>query len=254
MKLHPCTWIAAALLTACGSPKQDQLTTSDSTVAATASTPEENTLTDAEKSQGWKLLFNGTSMDGWRTYKNLENDSWEIAEGALHCKAFNDNAENKRADLITTEQFDNYEFTFDYKLSAQANSGIIYRVTEEFNQPYESGPEFQLIDDEGAPGELQKWQMSGACYDMFVPGAERKLNPAGTWNSGKLVVDGNHVEHWLNGVKVVEYELQSEEWKKRKATSKWKDASGYGLAKKGHIDLQDHGNEVWFRNLKVRAL
>jgi len=130
---------------------------------------------------------------------------------------------------------------------------VIFRSTEEFEQPYLSGPEYQIIDDKGYPGKLKDSQHTAANYDMHVA-TNATTKPVGEWNSSKIIVNGNHVEHWLNGTKVLEYELGSADWKKRKKDSKWNDAKGYGAAKKGHIDLQDHGSEVWFRNILIREL
>jgi hypothetical protein len=248
--------LGSAIILSCGAPKQDHLSTNDSTAVRKDSVESSplNRLTPEEVQNGWKLLFDGKTMQGWRVYKNMENDSWEVKDGTLHCKPFRENETNKRADILTVDQYENFELAFDWMISPQGNSGVMFRVTEEFDQPYASGPEYQVIDDEGYPGDLQKGQLSGANYDMHFPAAETKVNPPGDWNESKLVVNNNHVEHWLNGLKVVEYELFSDEWKKRKAQSKWKDFPGYGMAKKGHIDLQDHTNEAWFRNIKIKPL
>ncbi|MBY0434442.1 MAG: DUF1080 domain-containing protein [Cyclobacteriaceae bacterium] len=208
-----------------------------------------NQLTDQQKADGWKLLFNGQNNDGWRAFKNNENDSWEVVDGTLHCKA----TAEKRSDIMTADQYTNFELAFDWKISAKGNSGVMFRVTEEFDVPFATGPEYQVIDDKDYPGELKPAQLSGANYDMH-PAGEKKLNPAGEWNSARLIVNGNHVEHWLNGAKVVEYELSSDDWKSLVAASKWKDFPGYGLAPKGHIDFQDHGNEVWYRNIMIKEL
>ena len=235
--------LVVLVLSACGTKKTE-------TVAESAPL---NQLTEQQKAEGWKLLFDGQSTNGWRMFKNAENDSWEVIDGTLHCKPFNDAAENKRADLMTSDQYENYELAFDWKISAQGNSGVIFRVTEEFDVPYASGPEYQVIDDVGYPGELKEENKSGGTFDMYIP-QNKTMNPVGEWNSSKLVVNGNHVEHWLNGKKVVDYDLGSDDWKKRVAASKWKDFPGYGLAKSGHIDLQDHGNEVWFRNMMIKTL
>lgn len=248
---------AVALFCACSAPRNDEQQNVDSAAVennGAIAVDSSNSLSPAEKTDGWKLLFDGKTLSGWRFYKNKTNNSWEVADGMIHCKPFAENGTNERSDLITEEQFSNYELVFEWKISPQGNSGIIYRITEEFEHPYLSGPEFQLIDDEGYPGDLQEWQQTGACYDMFNPAKNNKINAPGEWNSSKLVVNGNHVEHWVNDVKLVEYELNSDEWKKRKEQSKWKDAKGYGQAAKGHISLQDHQNEVWFRNIKIKLL
>lgn len=241
-------WIVFSLMVmfSCGTQKQEQ------TSAYNEDAPENN-VAPGEAAEGWYSLFDGTSMRGWRTFRNQQNDSWEVADGALHCKPFKDNETNLRSDLITNEQYENFEFAFDWKISPQGNSGVMFRVSEEFEQPYASGPEFQIIDDEGYPGDLQPGQLTGANYDMDVP-TENASNPVGEWNTSRIVANGNHIEHWLNEKKVVEYEIGSEEWNQQRSNSKWKDFPGYGLTKKGHIALQDHGNEVWFRNLKIKPL
>jgi len=136
--------LAVVVFGACQSKKTSEEDQSGADTTATA-TPAENQLSDAEKAEGWKLLFNGKNMDGWRTYKNKENDSWEVVDGTLHCKQ--DTVAGKRADILTVDQYANFEFTFEWKIAPTDNSGIIYRATEEFDQAYLSGPEYQVIDD-----------------------------------------------------------------------------------------------------------
>lgn len=219
--------------------------------------PIDNYLTDQQKEEGWELLFDGSSLDGWQIFKDRKNNTWEVQAGTLHCKPLNESVSgdgDERSDLRTTDEFENFELVFDWKIGLQANSGVMFRVTEEFDQPYYSGPEYQLVDDFGYAGELTDLQKTGCNYDMHPTPAIKTLYVPGSWNNSKLVVNGNHVEHWLNGQKVVEYELQSEDWIQRKNASKWKDAPGYGMAKKGYIDLQDHGSEIWFKNMRIKVL
>lgn len=241
MKKHFASILLAIVVCACGSKK----TESDSISY--------NQLTEQQKADGWKVLFDGKTMTGWRNFKNKENDSWEVVDGMLHCKRVNDTTENKRADLMTTDQYENFEFAFEWRIAPQGNSGVIYRVTEEFDVPYASGAEYQLIDDVGYPGELKATNKTAGNYDMYEA-KNKSLKPPGEWNTSKIVVNGNHVEHWLNGANVLEYEFGSTDWKKRVAGSKWKDFPGYGLAKTGYIDLQDHGSEAWFRNIYIKVL
>ena len=243
--------LAVVLLAACESKKTTEEAQEETTPTATA-TPADNQLTEEQKAAGWKLLFNGQNMDGWKTYKDRENNSWEIADGALHCKP--EDAADKRADLRTVDQYANFELAFDWKIAPTDNSGVIYRSTEEFEQAYLSGPEYQVIDDKGYPDQLTPTQTSGSNYDMHAAPDTKPINPPGEWNTGRIIVNGNHVEHWLNGAKVIEYEISSADWKTRKEGSKWKDAKGYGASAMGYIDLQDHGGEVWYKNIMIKTL
>lgn len=214
---------------------------------------QDNTLTKTEKRHGWKLLFDGKTQNGWRYYKNEPSKSWEVADGTLHSKGSAGNYGSINADLMTQDQYENFELSVDWKISAKGNSGILYLVTEEFKTSYLSGPEYQIIDDLNFPEKLEDWQKTGANYAMnTAPTAAPR--PVGEWNTAKIIVNKGHVEHWLNGKKIVEYQIGSEEWKKNKMNGKWKDANGYGLAKKGYIALQDHGSEAWFKNIKIKEL
>lgn len=210
-----------------------------------------NTLSAKEKKEGWHLLFNGQNLNGWRPYQNKPADSWIVEDGLLHCQG--KDKTKSRGNLITTDQFENFELSVDWKLTPYGNSGILYMVTEQYKEPYLSGPEYQIIDDKNYPEKLQDWQMTGANYAMNPP-ISYAANPIGEWNHTRIIVYKGHVEHWLNNVKVVEYTLWNNEWEQHKKEGKWKDAPGYGISKKGHICLQDHGSEIWFRNVKIREL
>lgn len=210
----------------------------------------ENRLSKKEKKEGWVLLFDGTTMNGWRSYKNKEAEGWDVKNGELYCKA---EGVTKRADLITVNKYENYELQIDWKVSPQKNSGIIYMVTEENGASFESGPEYQVIDDTGYSAKLQDKQLSGANYDMHAPSA-KVAKPAGEFNHTRIVINKGHVEHWLNGTKVVDYQLWTPEWEQLKATSKWKDVKTYGMSKSGHIALQDHGGGIAFKNIKLKPL
>ena len=199
----------------------------------------------------WISLFDGQSMTGWRFFKNRENNSWEIKEGTLHCKS--ESAADNRADFVTKGKYKDFELSLQWKIAKGSNSGIMYRVSEKYDAPYLTGPEYQLIDDRGYPEALTPKQKTGADYDM-MPAGNSPIKPAGEWNQTKILVKGNHVEHWLNGVKLFEFEQFSDEWLKRKENSKWKDAKGYGAVKKGYICLQDHGGEIWFKEIQIRKL
>ena len=208
----------------------------------TDDTSTQDAETEPAPATEWRSLFDGTSLARWRTFKNSENTGWDVVDSAIHCKG-------PGPDLITEEQFRNFEISLEWKIAEGGNSGIIYRSTEEFDASYLSGPEYQLLDDANYPDANK----TGSNYDMHDP-VNALTKPAGEWNSSRIVVNGNHVEHWLNGLKVVEYELQSDDWTERKTNSKWKDAAGYGMASRGHIALQDHDHEIWFRNIWIREL
>jgi Domain of Unknown Function (DUF1080). len=210
----------------------------------------DNTLTPAEKQAGWILLFDGKTTTGWRAYNRQPQDSWEVLAGQLHCKS---KGVANRADLMTIAQYDNYELQFDWKVDKGANSGVIYRVIETSQASYETGLEYQLIDDEGYPDKLEDWQKSGSDYAMHPP-LVLASKPAGEYNHSKIIVNGAHVQHWLNSRKVADFHLWTPEWKELKEKSKWKDAANYGMAKKGFIALQDHGGGIWFKNIKLRKL
>jgi hypothetical protein len=208
----------------------------------------DNTLTKKEKKQGWVLLFDGKTTEGWRNFQNKTADCWDVKDGELYCKD-----SGKKADLVTVAQYENYELQIDWKITPKKNSGIIYMVTEDNAATYLSGPEYQLIDDNGYPDKLQDKQLSGANYDMHAPSA-KVVKPAGEYNHTKIVINNGHVEHWLNGIKVVDYQLWTPEWEELKKNSKWKNVKPYGMSKKGHIALQEHGGGVAFKNIKLRPL
>ena len=210
-----------------------------------------NALTAQEQAAGWRLLFDGRTPKGWHTFGRDRVVGWEIAGGELIALGQGGDHAN---DVVTDEEFDNFELAVEWKLSPRANSGIFFHVVEKGSEMvYATGPEYQLIDDEGWPDKLEPWQQTGANYAMHV--ASRKAaRPVGQWNRTRIVVDGAHVEHWLNGVKVVEYQLWTPDWEQRVKAGKWKDFPAYGRARKGRIGLQDHGNKVYFRGIKVRAI
>lgn len=198
--------------------------------------------------RGWQPLFNGRNLDGWHVYKGKTSSNWAADSGTLYCRPG-----GRAADLTTNDTYENFEFETDWKIAPQGNSGIIYLASEEYDQPYQSGPEYQLIDDEHFPQKLEDWQKTGANYAMSAP-LVAAAKPAGEWNHTRIVVNRGHVEHWLNGKKTADYQIGSSQWQAQKAGGKWKDTKGYGATKKGHIDLQDHGSEVWFRNMKIKTL
>jgi hypothetical protein len=195
-------------------------------------------------------LFNGKDLSGWRLYgKQVEPGSgWKVENGILKKVA-----KVRGGDIITTNQFDDFDLTWEWRVEKGGNNGLKYLVTEK--RPGAPGHEYQLIDDQGhADAKVGAKRMTASFYDVMPPAADKPLKPAGEWNSSRVMVKGNHVEHWLNGTKVLEYELGSEAVKKAVAESKFKNSPRFGEKTRGHIMLTDHGDEAWFRNIHLRPL
>jgi Domain of Unknown Function (DUF1080) len=206
-----------------------------------------NSLTPAEKADGWKLLFDGTSLNGWRSFNSPTPPAgWKAVSGELV-------RDSGGGDLMTTEQFGDFELRLEWKLATNGNSGIMFRVTDQGSLTYETGPEFQILDNGGHKDGKSPMTSAGSNYAMHPP-VRDVTKPVGEWNDVRLIVRGAHVEHWMNGVKLLEYELWSEDWDKRMKASKFAKMPHYGRAKRGHIVLQDHGDLVWYRNVKVKPL
>jgi len=202
------------------------------------------------------FLFDGKTLNGWHGYNkgNAPITNWTIIDGALVClgAAKHDTG----GDIVTDKRYENFELEWEWKIDKGSNSGVMYHVIEDkkYKGPYETGPEYQIIDDVNYPGKLEEWQQTGADYAMHVAGPNKKLKPVGEWNHSKIIFNKGKVEHWLNGEKIVAFEAWTEEWYHKKNTGKWKDYPDYGIAKKGHIALQDHGNKAYFKNIKIRQL
>ncbi len=216
-----------------------------------------NTLTDAEQADGWELLFDGSSMNGWHGYNGGDTEAWSIEDCALKTAGTEDNyGSHNRVDLTTDEEYSDFELAMDWKGTAAGNSGVFYAVVEDpkYAAAWMTGPEYQLLDDVGWPEELAPERYTGADYGIHAPSDDKQLKPVGEWNSTKIVVNGPHVEHWLNGGKIVDFERWSDDWKARRKAKDWEDRDDYGLAETGRIVLQDHGSEFWFRNIKIREI
>jgi hypothetical protein len=210
-----------------------------------------NTLTSAEQKEGWELLFDGKTTDKWKTFNGGEVTGWKILDGELHNSGV---GSDHGGDIVTKKDYENFELYLEWKVAKESNSGIFIHVQEGITDAiYESGPEYQLIDDNGWPEKLEAYQYSGANYAMNAP-EDAEVKSLDKWNETRIIVNNPHVEHWLNGKKVVEYDLWSETWLADKAAGKWADSPHYGESKSGKIGLQDHGGLTMFRNMKIREL
>lgn len=210
-------------------------------------------ITDSElQDETWISLFNGEDLSGWRSFHSDTIEGWTVEEGCLTALGMGGDL---GGDIISTEKYENFILELEWKIAPEGNSGIMFRVLEEGHKTtYETGPEYQLIDDEGFPQPLEDWQTTAANYAMQKTSSKIIIKPVGEFNTTKIVVDSSHVEHWLNGIKVVEYELWSEEWMELKENGKWKDFPDYGMAKSGYISLQDHGSKTWFKNIRLKKI
>ena len=202
----------------------------------------------------WVKLFDGKTLTGWHSYLKKEaSDKWQVEDGAIVLTG------GGGGDLVTDKEYENYELELEWKISEGGNSGIIYRVHEDpkYKSTYNSGPEMQVLDNErhkDAKAGKNGNRTSGSLYDMLPPSDFSAQKVAGEWNKVKLVVNNGKVEHYLNGKKVVEYRTSGPEWDKMVSESKFKGWEGFNQFSKGHIALQDHGNKVWYRNIKIKEL
>lgn len=226
-----------------------------------------NTLTPAEKADGWKLLFDGKSFNGWTGLGRDEVPSqyWVIDNGCMK-KLESDKVPTAPdgqpligGDIMTVKTYRNFELQFDWKISEAGNSGVKYNVSEKLSTSYEPkyaalGYEYQVLDDERHPDAQNPTHRSGALYDLIAPNDKKKVNPAGEWNHSRIVFNGTHGEHWLNGQKIVEFDINSPDFIKRFQASKYADIPNFREKKDGHIVLQDHIQAVWYRNLKIKEL
>ena len=219
-----------------------------------------NVLTQAEKAAGWKLLFDGKTWNGWRGFRRekMPDEGWTIEDGAIKHIAGNGEQSKQGGDIITVGKYENFELQLEWRISPGGNSGIKYLVDEDMVKSGYSGLgfEMQVLDDERHPDAklgVAGNRTASALYDLIAP-KNKVLHAVGEWNQVRLIVNSNHVEHWLNGGKVLEYELGSPQLKSLIAESKYKTIPGFGEVRRGHILLQDHGHEVWFRNIKLREL
>ncbi len=207
-----------------------------------------NLLTEEQKAGGWKLLFDGTTTQGWHSFKKdtFPAKGWDIQDGWLHGLG------RGGGDILSDGEFEQFELEWEWKQAPAGNSGLKYFVLETRSAPL--GHEYQMIDDAREADASHAKRVTAAFYDVLAPTSKPHTKPAGGTNQSRVLVRGHHVEHWLNGEKVLEYSCASDEVKAAVANSKFRNVQGFGERHKGHILLQEHGSEVWFRNLKLRDL
>ena len=234
---------------------------------------EDNKLTEEEVNEGWKLLFDGKTTDGWHTYNKPGQigRKWKVVDGTLHCegrKRFQyyfagrsfefgptDKIGDGGLDIITDNSYDNYELKLDWKISPGGNSGIFYmaKEDEQYDEAWKTSPEMQVLDDQVHKDGMIYSHRSGDLYDLIACN-EVTVAPQGSWNKVRVVVNNGKVEQWQNGKKVVEYDINVPEWKEMIAKSKFSSLKDYATPGNNHIALQDHDNPVWFKNIKIREL
>jgi hypothetical protein len=200
--------------------------------------------------QEWSVIFDGKSTDALRGYKekSFPDKVWVIDGDAIKAIA------GRGGDIITKETYADFELEMEWKISSGGNSGVMYRVAETNGPAWYSGPEMQVLDDKKHGDGKNPKTSAGALYDLIAPNKDKKLNPVGEWNTAKIVIKNGHVEHWLNGAKVVEYEWDSPEVRALIEQSKFKDMKDFMKEKSGHIAFQHHGDTVWYRNIRIRRL
>lgn len=195
----------------------------------------------------WKPLCDGRTFDGWTTKSGEPvTTGWQVNDGVIH-------RNGPGGDIVTVAEYDNFELEFEWKVAPNANSGLKYRVADYSPAGRGIGPEYQVLDDSGHPNGSTPKTSAGSLYDLLPPAAAKKVKPVGEWNQSRIVARGSHLEHWLNGEKIVDLDLGSPEWRTALAASKFKAAADFAT-KKGRILLQDHGDEAWFRGLRIREL
>lgn len=210
-----------------------------------------NTLSDNERAAGWKLLFDGKGLEGWHAYRQdaPPAQGWQVEDGALRVVA-----NGGGGDLLTNGMYGDFELTFDFKVSEGANSGVIYRVTDKHGTPWQTGPEYQVLDDAAYNAGPDDIHATGGIYDLYTPSADKTTKPTGEWNTGRIRIRGGYVQHFLNGKLVAQADMTSKDWADRIAGSKFHVYEGFGVQPEGYIAFQDHGHDVWYRNIKIRDL
>jgi len=245
-----------ACVTACGERQAPQPEPETAAPPEPVSETPASNATESRPAGEWVVLFDGTNLDAWRAYNgDAPGEGWIIEDGALVLDVGPDVEERTAGDLITRDQYENFELELEWKISEGGNSGIFFGVREfpDLPEAYETGIEMQVLDDARHPDGQDPKRSAGACYDLYAPEG-KELEPVGEWNSVRLVVNDGHVEHWLNGKKIVEYQIGSEDWNRRIASSKFADWEHFAKYRRGHVGVQDHTDRVWYRNIRIREL
>ena len=237
------------------------------TTAASAQQPGPNGLSVRERASGWKLLFDGATLSGWRGlgYDSVPSVHWNVAQGAIHkipdasVPRLPDGQPAVGGDLMTTSSFRDFELEFEWKVAAGANGGVKYNVSEELsmkNAPNHAalGFEYQVLDDDLNDDNKIPNHRAASLYDLIPPNENKRLMPVGQWNKSVIILKGNHGEHWLNGAIVVRYDLKTARMDSLVAASKYHAIAGFADKREGHIILQDHLDEVWYRSIKIREI
>lgn len=215
------------------------------------------TLTQQEINEGWKLLFDGYTTNGWHGYgKPTVPAAWTAANGILHLEATSKrNSTNDGGDIVTNEEYDNFDLKLEWKISKNGNSGIIFYVIEDttsYKHPYITGPEMQVLDNIGHADAKNHKHKAGDLYDL-IASKKDATNPVGEWNQAEIIANNGKLDFYLNGVHIVSTTMWDDNWRKMIAGSKFKAWPAFGTFKKGKIDLQDHSDEVWYRNIKIKG-
>lgn len=227
--------------------------------AEEAAEPKHNTLSEEEINEGWVLLFNGKTTEGWHTYgQDTIGSAWKVVDGALYLDVTE--KEDWQAmgggDIVTEGSYDNFHLKLEWKISENGNSGIMFLVNEDpanYQYPWQTGPEMQILDNNGHPDSKIVTHRAGDLYDL-IASTEETVKAVGEWNQAAIIVENNHLDFYLNGTNIVSVPLWGETWKSLISNSKFSEMSGFGTYQQGRISLQDHGDDVWFRNIKIRSL
>jgi hypothetical protein len=253
--------VPLAMLVACNSAEnktEEVKKDSPATAAPTVSEPSNNILSDTEKSDGWQLLFDGTSTNGWHVFnKNTDGSAWKAVDGTLTLipTEIKDGKTTGGGDLMTEEEFENFHLKLEWKADTAGNSGIIIYSKEDpkYEYSWHTGPELQVLDNQRHPDAKIAKHRAGDLYDL-VSSAPETVKPALEWNTVEIKSEKGKLEEWLNGTKVLDVTLWDDNWRKMVAGSKFKIRPDFAKFTKGHIGVQDHGNKVWFRNIKIKKL